>query len=466
MKSLLKTFSSVKLAIVLLIIITTASIIGTLIPQQRSPGEYVAPADQLKNLFDSLVKADFELILVAMNNMFQFNNLYQSIWFLTLLFLFALNILICTLTRLPQKFRKAFHPKLIKDKKNILVLKTKDSFRKNWGLDKTKEELEKELSSRHYRLKEKVEENKAFLSAKKRTLGLFGADVVHLGLLIILAGGIISGLGGFRKNLTFVEGDVHNIPDAEFKLRLDKFETEYYLDGNVRDWKSTLTVIENEKTILSKIIEVNHPLSHKGYVFYQTGYGWDWTNTSVEIWVKKREDPSFLRKIEISLGQRARLEGENIHISVIHFIPDFMITERNEVTSRSRQPNNPATFIEGWKREEKIFSGWIFSKYPNYARIHSEKETDLSFELKSFKAGQYSVIEAAKDPGANTIWVGCTFLMIGLALAFYWPSREIKIILEETQGKTGIIAGGIASKNREGFQTEFDKIMSSLRRSK
>jgi hypothetical protein len=56
--------------------------------------------------------------------------------------------------------------------------------------------------------------------------------------------------------------------------------------------------------------------------------------------------------------------------------------------------------------------------------------------------------------------------MIGLAFAFYWPSREIKIILEEIQGKTGVTAGAIASKNKEALQTEFDKIMASLRRSK
>jgi cytochrome c biogenesis protein len=450
MKSLLKLFSSVKLAIVLLIIITGASLIGTLIPQQRSPSEYVAQFGQLGSILYR----------------FQFTNLYQSLWFLSLLFLFALNILTCTLTRFPAKLKKAFQPKIIKEKKNILVLKTKDDFRKNWSLTKTKEELEKELSSRHYRLKEEVEESKAFLSARKRTLGLFGADVVHLGLLIILAGGIISGLVGFRKNLTFSEGNVFNIPNAEFKIRLDKFETEYYPDGSVRDWKSTLTVIENEKPILSKIIEVNHPLSYKGYVFYQSSYGWDWTNTSVEIWAKKRNDPSFLRKIEMNLGTRIKLEGENIHISVIHFIPDFIINEKNEITSRSLQPNNPAAFIEGWEGDEKIFSGWIFAKFPDFARIHSEKETDLSFELKSFKSGHYSVIEAAKDPGANTIWVGCTFLMIGLAFAFYWPPREIKIILEESEGKTGVIAGGIASKNKEALKSEFDKIMASLRRSK
>lgn len=448
MKSLLSPFSSVKLAIVLLIIITLASVLGTLIPQQRSPDEYVARYGQLANLFNRL----------------QFTKLYQSWWFISLLCLFALNIIVCILNRLTPKLRKAFRPKLVIEAKNITALKIKEKFKKNTGLDTAKKELKRELSSRHYRLKEAKRENKTFLLARKKILGWFGADFVHIGILIILAGGIISGAGGFRKDLTFTEGDIRGIPGAEFKLRLDKFETEYYPNGMVKDWKSTLTVIENEKPILSKVIEVNHPLSYKGFVFYQSSYGWNWTNTSVGIWVRKRKDPSFLRKIDVTVGERVRLEGENIHISVLHFIPDFVINERNEIISRSLQPNNPAAFIEGWEGDEKIMSGWIFSKFPDFARIHPEKETDLFFELKNFKASQFSVIQAAKDPGVNFIWVGCTFLMIGLAFAFYWPTREIKIILEEIQGKTEIIAGGIASKNREALQSEFEKITDSLRR--
>ena len=448
MKPLWNFFNSVKLAIFLLIIITLASILGTLIPQNRSLDEYLAHYGQFANLFNQL----------------QLTKLYQSLWFIALLCLFALNIIVCTLTRLSPKLRKAFHPKLEMESKEITVLKIKEEFKKNISLDKAKKELKRELSSRHYRLKEAKRENKTFLLARKKILGWFGADFVHIGILIILAGGIISGAGGFRKDLTFTEGDIRGIPGAEFKLRLDKFETEYYPNGMVKDWKSTLTVIENEKPILSKVIEVNHPLSYKGFVFYQSSYGWNWTNTSVEIWVKKRKDPSFLRKIDVTVGERVRLNSENIHISVLNFISDFVINERNEIISRSLQPNNPAAFIEGWEGDEKIMSGWIFSKFPDFARIHSEKETDLSFELKNFNAGQFSVIQAAKDPGVNFIWVGCTFLMIGLAFAFYWPTREIKVILEESQGKTKVIAGGIASKSREALQSEFEKIMTSLRR--
>lgn len=451
MKSLLQFFSSVKLAIVLLIIITIASIVGTLIPQQRSLAEYTARYGQLANLF----------------HQFQLTRLYQSLWFISLLFLFSLNILVCTLTRISPKLKRALQPKIIKERKNILVLKIKESFQKNWSLSKTTEELKKALSSRHYRLKkEEAEENRAFLLARKRTLGLFGSDVVHLGLLIILAGGIISGISGFKTNLNISEGQVLSVPKADFKLRLDKFETEYYPNGSVKDWKSTLTILENDEPRLSKTVEVNHPLSYKGFVFYQSEWGWNWENPSLEIWAKKREDPSFLKKIELKIGQRVKLEGESVEVSVLHFVPDFVINEKNQVTTRSLQPNNPAAYIEGWQGDEKIFSGWIFAEYPNISRIHSEKETELSFEFKDFRAEQYSGIQMSKDPGANIIWVGCTFLMIGLAVAFYWPTREIKIILEESQDKTEIVAGGIATKNRDAFQEEFEKIMTSLRRPK
>jgi cytochrome c biogenesis protein len=450
MKSLFKYFSSVKLAIVLLIIITLASVVGTLIPQQRSPDEYIARFGQLANLFQRL----------------QLTNLYKSWWFSALLLLFALNIIVCTLDRLSPKLKKTFRPRLSVEAKDIALLKIKEKLKKHTSLDPARELVKKELSSRHYRIKETQKDNKVFLYARKRILGWFGADIVHLGILIIIAGGIISGIGGLRWNLTFSEGKILDIHRADFKLKLDKFETEYYPGGMVKDWKSTLTVFENEKPVLNKIIEVNHPLSYKGFVFYQSGWGWDWRNPSVEILAKKREDSSFSRKIELKIGERVKLEGEDIEVSVLEFIPDFVIGEKGQITSRSLNPNNPAAFIEGWQVEEKIFSGWIFAKFPDFDRIHSEKETDLTFELRDFSAGQLSIIQASKDPGVNFIWAGCTFLMIGLLFAFYWPPREIRMVMEGIGNKTEITAGGIAAKSKDTFTSEFKNITESIRRSK
>jgi len=450
MKSIIKSLSSVKLAIVLLIIIASASMLGTFIPQQRSPDEYIARYGQLANLFQRL----------------QLTELYKSWWFIAILFLFSLNIIVCTLNRLSPKLRRIFHPRLIVEPKEISVLKLKDKLRKNMDMKTAKKEINRALASRHYRVQETEKGNKTFLLARKRVLGWFGADIVHLGILTIIAGGIISGIGGFKRSLTFNEGNVHDIPRAEFKLRLEKFETELYPSGAVKDWKSTLTVLEEDKPVLKRIVEVNHPLSYKGYVFYQSGYGWNLTNPSLEIWVKKRNDPSFLEKIELNLGQRIRLDEDAIDVAVLQFIPDFVIGEKGQITTRSLEPNNPAAFIEGWQAEKKIFSGWIFARFPDFDRIHSEKETDLAFELKNFKAGQYSVIQLSKDPGANAIWIGCAVLMTGLVFAFYWPPREIRAILEESHNKTEVLTGGVATKSKDAFKSEFEQIVNTIRRSK
>ena len=450
MKSVFKFFSSVKLAIVLLIIITAASILGTLIPQLRSPEEYIARYGQWANILQRL----------------QLTRLYQSLWFITLLIFFALNIIVCSLNRLSPKLKRAFRPRLTVEAKNLAAFKIKEKIKKHMNLDSAREIAKKELSARHYRVKDRQKENKAFFYARKRVLGWFGADIVHLGILIIIAGGIISGIGGFRRNLTFSEGRILKIPRAEFKLRLDKFETVYYPNGGVKDWKSTLTVLEDEKPVLNKVIEVNHPLSYKGFVFYQSSHGWDWTDPFVEIWVKKRQDPSFLKRINLKVGEKIRLDNENIQVSVLQFVPDFVIGDKGQIATRSLKPNNPAVFIEGWQAEDKIFSGWIFAKFPDFNRIHSEKEYDLMFEFKNFEADQLSIIELSKDPGANFIWIGSTFLMIGLFLAFYWPTREIRMVLEGAGNKTEITAGGVASKRKDAFASEFKTITESIRRSK
>jgi len=450
MKSFIRFFSSVKLAIFLIIIITLASTLGTLIPQQRSPAEYASRFGQISGLLTRL----------------EITDLYHSWWYLGLLILFSLNILVCTLTRLSPKLRRALRPKTDFSAKSLLHMKTRISIKKNEGLESTQTRLEKLLRSRRYRLLTQRKEKGSVVLARKRMLGLFGSDFVHLGLLVILSGGIITGAAGFRTTLNISEGEILPVPGADFQVRLDAFETEYYPDGAVRDWKSTLTVIDGGEPRLTKTIEVNHPLGYKGFLLYQSSYGWDWRNPSLRFRAKKKSDPSYSRRITLKIGEKVALEGENLEILATRFVPDFILNERKEVATRSLNPHNPAAFIEGWRGGERIFSGWIFARYPDFAQLHGNEESDLAFELEDFEAAQYSGLQVARDPGANIIWAGCTILMIGLLVAFFWLPREVKVVLEEAQGKTEIVAGGIAGKNREDFQAEFTRIFDSLRRSK
>ena len=45
--------------------------------------------------------------------------------------------------------------------------------------------------------------------------------------------------------------------------------------GQIKDFKSWLQVIEGGEVVKEKTIEVNHPLTHEGYAFYQSSYDKD-----------------------------------------------------------------------------------------------------------------------------------------------------------------------------------------------
>jgi cytochrome c biogenesis protein len=448
MKPLIDFFSSLKLAIFLIILITLASIVGTLIPQMRSAQEYTARYGQISELLIRL----------------EITDLYHSWWFIALLFLFALNIVVCTLTRLSPKFRRALRPNVSFQSETLLAAKIQERLKNNWSLAKSEGELKKALRSGHFRIKEFRKKEETHILARKKILGIFGSDIVHLGLLVILIGGIISGFSGFRTNINISEGEIVPVLGTDFKLQLDKFETEYHPNGSVKDWKSTITVIEDESPRLTKTIEVNYPLTYKGYVFYQSSYGWDWQNPVLEILATKSSDPASSKKAYLRLGEEETWEEEDLSFSVLQFLPDFIIDGKQPRT-RSLDPNNPAAFIQASRGEDNIVSGWIFAKFPDFSQMHSQEEVDYKFELKDIQTSQYSGIQMAKDPGVNYIWAGCALLMIGLFLAFYWPTRDIRFILKETEGKTEIIAAGRSIKSQLALETEFNRITTSLRRS-
>jgi cytochrome c biogenesis protein len=449
MRAFGKFFSSVKLAILLFILLTLASILGTLIPQGRSAAEYAARYGRLSGPLVSL----------------QLTRLYSSGWYVTLLLFFALNTAVCTLTRFGSKWRKAFGPAAAMDDKAVTAMPAHARFRLPPPLDAAKGRVAGLLGSHRYRLKESAAAGRVALLARKRRLGRFGSDVVHIGLLIILAGGLTSGLGGRRADLALVEGQTADVPQAAFQVRLDRFETEYYPQGGVKAWRSTLTVLENGEPVVTRAVEVNHPLTYRGVSFYQTSYGRDWDAARLDLVLKKRADASFAKTVSLKAGDKVAIDDPDVsHVAVRSFVPDFVLGEGNRPQSRSQEPRNPAALVEAWKGEERIFSGWVFAKYPDFGQGHGGSPPPVSFALKDYQAVPFSVLEAASDPGANLIWLGCLLVTAGFFLAFYWHPREIRVVIEDVRDKVEVTAGGQATKGREAFQAEFDRIFDEIRR--
>ena len=61
------------------------------------------------------------------------------------------------------------------------------------------------------------------------------------------------------------------------------------------------------------------------------------------------------------------------------------------------------------------------------------------------------------------IWVGCGLLMAGLCIAFYWPTREVRFLLEGKKDKTVVTAAALGSKNQEALSSEFAGLWKELK---
>ena len=109
--------------------------------------------------------------------------------------------------------------------------------------------------------------------------------LLHLGFALALIG-LFVGKCGPRfgwfpapHELVMAEGDRAEV-DETTVLYLEKFDIRHYPSGKIRQYVSSVKVIDQERHSLAAAeISVNHPLRVNGWWVYQYGYGPDQTDT-------------------------------------------------------------------------------------------------------------------------------------------------------------------------------------------
>jgi hypothetical protein len=95
---------------------------------------------------------------------------------------------------------------------------------------------------------------------------------VHIGLLVLIAGGIVTGLTRQEKTWQLAEGDDAAI-SALYSVHLISFQYLQYDNGTPKDWISTVSVARSgAPQIASYAIEVNRPLRLSGITVYQSSW--------------------------------------------------------------------------------------------------------------------------------------------------------------------------------------------------
>jgi hypothetical protein len=107
---------------------------------------------------------------------------------------------------------------------------------------------------------------------KKKGKRRHGPDLLHLGLMLLVIGSVLSFSGRQEGSMTLAVGQGVQLPDGRV-MRLTDFQFLQYADGRPKDWISTVDVTRGERVeVAAYPIRVNHPLKLGGLSIYQVSH--------------------------------------------------------------------------------------------------------------------------------------------------------------------------------------------------
>jgi cytochrome c biogenesis protein len=437
-KKLNKLFSSVKLTIFLFFSLSVTSILGTIIQQGLAIERY-------KALYSSGV---FSVL-----KFFDIFDMYHSWWFTTLLVLLSINIIACTsrqtlrITKLICPAKKEIDHTVFRSSQ---IRKTFQSQKKLSDIERQAEILIKSLVENPVKT---VKNDTIYFFAEKGKYSRLGMIFVHISVLLILAGGLIGNILGFNGQMNIVEGNRSDTvilfggkgtEEIGFDVCCDDFTVEFYETGMPKEYKTDLTIIDDEKKAASGTIRVNHPFFYKGLKFCQATYGIAGVSDFLIGARNNKTRKTIVLKPDIM--KKVPLPGSNASFAIAKFVSDH----------GGMGPAVLGVLIEPGKAHD-IF--WIFQ---NGGNINQQQRGGFTFTLKEFTKLYYTGIQVSKDPGVPLVWTGFGLIMIGFMLSLFFAHMRIWLRISGSQDGHEISIAASVSKSRKPFEEKLEKLTGKI----
>ena len=207
-----------------------------------------------------------------------FTQVYFSPWFLGPISLLAANILACVVHGLPQAVKRAWQPLTVE---TALTLPERGQITWPAGVD-PQPRIAATLSRELGRCRQETLPDQKVYFLERGRFRPVGPYLIHVALLLILAGGLIGKFWGVDGQLAIDQGEVAGAfqvgPRVEkplnFQVRLDKFQVSYYEPGgSPKEFRSDLTFMKDGREVSRATCRVNEPVTFGGLTFYQSSYG-------------------------------------------------------------------------------------------------------------------------------------------------------------------------------------------------
>ena len=444
LKTIWKLFTSIRLTVVLLLTLAGTSVIGTLIPQNQNPAEYFRVfGDFFSRLFSVL----------------GFYDLYHSWWFQALIVLLTANIIICSIDRLSAIWQIVFvrNPSFRISK--FRGLQHKEEFCN----DRSPEFLEEvylRFISRTFGTSrvEKTEHGYCIFGEKGRWTRL-GVYAVHLSIVALLLGGLIGSLFGFEGYVNIPEGEsVRNIYignagktlPLDFEIRCDDFDVSFYDTGAPKEFRSSLTLLEQGKVVRQKDIIVNDPLRFKGVNMFQSSYG-RLPPKDLTLRITSRST-GMIYPVKVTLGKAVNLP-ENQGTLILKELENSANFRGNPIGAAFKgtlTPNdgNPVDIL-------------LPLRFPSFDKM---RKGELVLSVAQIEQWFYTGLQVTRDPGVWLVYLGFIMMIIGCYVTFFMSHQQVCVEVVEEGTSSRVFVRGTANKNKMGMENRVKIISDKLKK--
>ena len=476
-----RQLTSMKTALILLMLLAVASIPGSLLPQRNqnpiAVNEYVLKHEGAAKWLERL-------------SLF---NVYGSPWFSAIYILLFISLIGCVIPRMLIHIR-ALSARPPKTPQNLDRLTFPRSTHSAAQPDEILDHAQGWFKKNHFRW----ERENDSISAEKGYLRESGNVLFHLSLILFLvAMGVAAGFGA-KGEAIVVEGDTFmnsatsydNLTNGSkfdlrklvpFTLKIDRFVPTYDLaTGAPIDYKLYVTARDSGGAPKSELIQVNHPLSFGSTNIYLQANGF-----APVVTVKDGAGNIVMNGPVVFLPQDANLTSTgaiklpDAAPTQLGFVGTFLPTATMDKVrggfSTFPDAVEPRLLLSAWTGDLGLDKGIPQSVY----RLDTTKMTRIG--LKQLSVGQswtlpegvgsitfqgwvrWVNLQVVRDPGKEVALAGSVLAILGLLATLFVKRRRLWVrARRDEDGATVLSIAGLTRQEYEGFEAEMNDFWNAL----
>jgi cytochrome c biogenesis protein len=343
---------------------------------------------------------------------------FDAFWWRSLLAVLTLAVVVCTVNRAPGIMASIRRPAIKVPGRLFERAPLRAEFHYT-GLTPEQAQVQtaKVLGARRYRLVPTRDGAVHSVFADKNRYAKLGTFVNHLGIISILAAGVLGSAIGWRDNAFMVpEGSSRPVGhDTGLVVRNDGFTDEYFPSGTPKDFRSDLVLLRDGQEVARKTIRVNDPLEVNGIRFHQAFFG-----PAVVMRVTDAQG-NVLFDDGVALGYE--FDGTGIPRNGGFFIlgnRQYAVYVLVPAARREPDPEIPAGSVR-----LEIFE----PRQPRPSAIETlaqgSPQEIMGFTFEFVRERQFSGLQVVYNPAVNLIWLAAGCMLLGILAVFNFPLRRI-----------------------------------------